>query len=113
MEKTQSSSEGHVTQCEPSGSIQLDGPNCDGNSGYLMEDHSDLKLQQQISSTEYLRLPFLKDKGTLDYVHMSKVMFVMRGLPESGRSGVVKYILSLFNDAAVCSVSEYFRHCER
>lgn len=113
MGQTQSSSEKHVTECEQSGLIRPNGPICNGNSTYLMQDQSDLKLQQHISSTEYPRLPFLKDKVTLNYIHISKVMFVMRGLPESGRPRAVKYILSLFDDAAVCSTSEYFKHCER
>jgi hypothetical protein len=68
----------------------------------------DLNLEQHPSGNEYLRLPFLRDKVTLDYIHISKVMFVMRGLPGSGRPIVVKYIQSLFDDAVVCSTSEYF-----
>ncbi|XP_069698373.1 2',3'-cyclic-nucleotide 3'-phosphodiesterase-like [Periplaneta americana] len=79
----------------------------------LKECVNDLYVQYQVLSDEHLNLPFLKDKLTLDYIHISKVMFVMRGLPGSGRPIVVKRIQALFEDAVVCSTSEYFIQCGR
>jgi hypothetical protein len=114
MGQAQSTSETPSSECEHSGPNQSDNPMYNGNSNQLVPYHNDLKLQQHIFGNEYLRLPpFLDASMTLDYIHMSKVMFVMRGLPGSGRPVVVQHIQSLFSDAVVCSTSEYFMKCER
>jgi hypothetical protein len=114
MGQAKSISERSVSECEHSGHIQSDNPMYHGNSNHLVPYHNNLKLQQHLFGNEYLRLPpFLDDSVTVDYVHMSKVMFVMRGLPGSGRPVVVQHIKSLFSDAVVCSTSEYFMKCER
>lgn len=114
MGQAQSTSETSFSECEHSGPIQLDNPMYNGNSNRFVPYHNDLKLRQRIFGNEHLRLPpFLDDSMTLDYIRMSKVMFVMRGLPGSGRPAVVRHIQSLFSDAVVCSTSEYFMKCER
>jgi hypothetical protein len=111
MGQTQSDSEAPFS--EP-GAVQSHTPNYSGSSNHLVPYHSDFRLQQNISNNEYLRLPpFLNNNMTLDYIHISKVMFVMRGLAASGRPIVVQHIQSVFRDAVVCTTSEYFKKCER
>jgi hypothetical protein len=114
MGQAQSTSKTPSSECKQSGPIQSHNPNYSGNSNHLVPHHNDLKLHQSIFSNEYLRLPpFLNDNMTIDYIHISKVMFVVRGLSESGRPVVVQHIQSLLSDAVVCSTSEYFMKCER
>lgn len=114
MGQAQSASETSFTECEHPGPIQSDNPMYNGNSNHLVPYHNDLTLRQHMFVNEYLRFPpFLDNNVTLGYIRMSKVMFVMRGLPGCGRPVVVQHIQSLFSDAIVCSTSEYFMKCER
>jgi hypothetical protein len=114
MGQAQSTSKTPFLECKQSEPIQSHNPNYSENSSHLVPLHNDLKQEQRIFRNEYLRLPpFLNDNMTLDYIHISKVMFVVRGLSESGRPVVVQHIQSLFSDAVVCSTSEYFMKCER
>lgn len=114
MGQAQSTSETSFSECEHPGPIQSDNPMYNGNSNHLVPYRNGLTLQQHIFVNAYIRLPpSLDDNVTLDYIRMSKVMFVMRGLPGSGRRVVVQHIQSLFSDAVVCSTSEYFVKCER
>ena len=64
-------------------------------------------------NVDCLKLPFLKDRLTVDYINISKVMFVMRGLPGSGRPIVLKHVKSIFENPIVCSTSEYFMRSGR
>jgi hypothetical protein len=114
MGQTESTSRTHFSACEQSGPIQSHNPNYKRNSNHFVPHHNVLKLKQNTFNNEYLKLPpFLNDNMTLDYIHISKVMFVVRGVPESGRPIIVQHIRSLFTDAVVCSNSEYFMKCER
>ena len=80
---------------------------------YNSPQYEEAKVYSKQFNGDYLKLPFLKDKLTVDYVNVSKVMFIMRGLPGSGRPLVVKHIKSVFEDPVVCSTSEYFMHSGR
>jgi hypothetical protein len=114
MGQAQTTSKTSFSEHEHSGPIQAGNSMYNGNSKHLVPYHYNLKLQQHIFGNEYIRFPpFLEDNVTLDYIHMSKVMFVMRGLPGSGKCVVMQHIQSLFSDAVVCSTTEYFMKCER
>ncbi|XP_063590101.1 2',3'-cyclic-nucleotide 3'-phosphodiesterase-like isoform X2 [Penaeus indicus] len=58
--------------------------------------------------TTYLNFPFLLDEKTIDYVQNNKVMFIMKGLPGSGKSTIVKAIQEVYKDSVVCSADFYF-----
>lgn len=58
--------------------------------------------------TTYLNFPFLLDEKTIDYVQNNKVMFIMKGLPGSGKSTIVKTIQEVYKDSVVCSADFYF-----
>lgn len=55
-----------------------------------------------------LDFPFLRDHQTRQLIERSKVLFIMRGLPGSGKSTVVKAITDTFRSNAVCSADDYF-----
>ncbi|XP_041373615.1 2',3'-cyclic-nucleotide 3'-phosphodiesterase-like [Gigantopelta aegis] len=55
-----------------------------------------------------LNFPFLHDHATVKYLKDSKVMFIMRGLPGSGKSTIVRSIQSTYPISAVCSADDYF-----
>ncbi|KAH9498585.1 hypothetical protein Btru_007462 [Bulinus truncatus] len=54
--------------------------------------------------------PFLLDRNTCMYLRKpdTKVMFIMRGLPGSGKSTIVQKIKSLYSHCFVCSADDYF-----
>ncbi|XP_037082447.1 uncharacterized protein LOC119103101 [Pollicipes pollicipes] len=52
--------------------------------------------------------PFLDDDETVDYLRTSKVLFVMKGLPGSGKSHLAKRILQRYPDAVLCSADDFF-----
>ena len=56
--------------------------------------------------------PFLQDDFTIQYICESKVLFLMRGLPGSGKSTVVDQVRALpkYADCAVCSADDFFLH---
>ena len=58
---------------------------------------------------EFMDFPFLRDEAALSYVTSALTMFVMRGLPGSGKSTVVSVLLRTFPGAQVRSVTiKYF-----
>ena len=52
--------------------------------------------------------PFLQDSNTIEYIKRSKVLFLLRGLPGSGKSTLVKQIQAAYAESAVCSADDYF-----
>ena len=52
--------------------------------------------------------PFLMDTYTIDHLRKSRVMFLMRGLPGSGKSTIVRQIIHIFPDALVASADDLF-----
>lgn len=57
---------------------------------------------------ETLNFPFLLDQKTINYVQQAKVMFIMRGLPGSGKSSIVERISNVYRNSAVCSADLFF-----
>ena len=57
---------------------------------------------------QYLDFPFLTDEA-VQYLRSSRTMFVMRGLPGSGKSTVVRKLLETFPGISVdCSADKFF-----
>jgi len=52
--------------------------------------------------------PFLSDKNTISHVRRSKILFLMRGPPGSGKSTVVHRLQTLYPDVVVCSADNFF-----
>ena len=52
--------------------------------------------------------PFLQHQPTVEYVKQSRVMFVMRGLPGSGKSTVVKLLVETYPNSTCCSADDFF-----
>ena len=52
--------------------------------------------------------PFLSDKDTISYIRQSKILFLMRGPPGSGKSTVVRGLQSLYPDIVVSSADHFF-----
>jgi ABC-type dipeptide/oligopeptide/nickel transport system ATPase component len=51
---------------------------------------------------------FLNDELTINFIKKSKIMFILRGLPGSGKSTLTKAILNKYPASVVCSADLYF-----
>ncbi len=66
-------------------------------------------MEQKQKAKDMMDFPFLNDDNTIQHVKKSKVMMIMRGLPGSGKSTVVKAILHKYKKGAVaCSADDHF-----
>ena len=66
-----------------------------------------------MTNSSYLDFPFLIDENTVKWVKSNNVIFIMRGLPGSGKSTIVKSMKNVYghvdsNKIAVCSADAYF-----
>lgn len=52
--------------------------------------------------------PFLSDEETVKYIADSKVMFILRGLPGSGKSLIAQLITEVYPNAISCSADDFF-----
>ena len=64
-------------------------------------------------SVKFLDFPFLTETDTSDWIRSNQVMFILRGLPGSGKSTIVKKLREVYggNDTSsfvVCSADHYF-----
>jgi hypothetical protein len=48
------------------------------------------QILEEISSDPYMNFPMLRDEQTIDWISRNYVMVIMRGLPGSGKSTLVK-----------------------
>ena len=55
-----------------------------------------------------LDYPFLNDSTSRSLIWRSKVLFIMRGLPGSGKSTIVRAIAQSYQRSVVCSADDYF-----
>ena len=75
----------------------------------LYKQKSEEKLRKKKEeTTKGLDFPFLKDDATIFQIRASKVMFLMRGLPGSGKSTIVQQLRAKYSRAVVCSADDYF-----
>jgi len=83
---------------------------CDNSQGIEMGLDNIAVGKELIEEDEnsYLDFPFLIDEKTEKFFHNSLVMLVMRGLPGSGKSTVVKKIKQKYPEAVSCSADDYF-----
>lgn len=63
--------------------------------------------------SEFMDFPFLCKNETLNWIRSNLVMFVMRGLPGSGKSTIVSKLKEVYgendlNDFVICSADQYF-----
>lgn len=58
---------------------------------------------------ETLNFPFLRDVDSIEFIKNSKVMFIMRGLPGSGKSVIARQIKQVYGDLAVICSADDFR----
>ena len=58
---------------------------------------------------ETLNFPFLRDVHSIEFIKNSKVMFIMRGLPGSGKSVIARQIKQVYGDLAVICSADDFR----
>lgn len=68
-------------------------------------DQVDGKLKDLKVSGSYL---FLNDDHTVKFIRSSNVLFIMRGLPGSGKSTVVEHLKQTYPDIVVCSADSFF-----
>lgn len=57
---------------------------------------------------QFLDFPFLKDEKTISYIKTSKTMFIMRGVPGSGKSTIARALQQVYPSAVICSADNYF-----
>ena len=62
-----------------------------------------------IHLTDHEEYPFLEESEVFEYLKKSKIMFLMRGLPGSGKSSIVKAIEKMYRNTEVCSTDAFFK----
>ena len=77
---------------------------CIGNNHYKTVTMAQKSTGSCAPELDY---PFLQDPGTINYIKRSKVMFIIRGLPGSGKSHLAKEIVQTYNDSIVCSADDF------
>ena len=76
----------------------------------LQEVSKKLEFEEISKKLEYLDFPFLTDPETIQWIKKNRVIFIMRGLPGSGKSTLVKAISEFYEmqDPVICSADNYF-----
>jgi len=71
---------------------------------------TDRLSSMSIQAQETHSYPYLDDSRSLSWIRNNRTMFVMRGLPGSGKSFLVKKIVRAYGaeNVAVCSADDYF-----
>ena len=57
--------------------------------------------------------PFLRDRNCIDFIKNSRVMFIMRGLPGSGKSTIAHNLKQVYGEQAVICSADDFRYNEK
>ena len=73
----------------------------------LISDEEDIELTEKLQFTDF---PFLEDKKTIRWIKQNRIIFIMRGLPGSGKSTLVKIVSKVYKgqNPKVCSADHYF-----
>jgi len=72
----------------------------------IEEDPTDERLTEP-----YLDHPILTDKSSMESMKNSLTMIIMRGMPGSGKSTIVRKLKELYPEASSCSADDYFLQC--
>ncbi len=73
----------------------------------LTEDAIEL---QEVKKREYLDFPFLTDEPSIEWIRRNRVVFILRGLPGSGKSTLVNALTEIYHEEnpVVCSADHWF-----
>ena len=73
----------------------------------MVSDEEDVELTEKLQFTDF---PFLEDKKTIRWIKQNRIIFIMRGLPGSGKSTLVKILSKVYKrqNPKVCSADHYF-----
>ena len=73
----------------------------------MISDEEDVELTEKLQFTDF---PFLEDKKTIRWIKQNRIIFIMRGLPGSGKSTLVKILSKVYKGQKpkVCSADHYF-----
>lgn len=64
--------------------------------------------EEEADDANPLNFPFLTDDRCIQFIKNSKVIFMLRGLPGSGKSTVAKQIKQVYGDLAfICSADDF------
>ena len=65
---------------------------------------------EPVKKPDYLDFPFLSDPSTIQWIRRNRIVFLMRGLPGSGKSFVVNAITELYNECkpVICTADQFF-----
>jgi len=85
----------------------------DNKSALSKKPNFDSKISQDISSKLYLDHTFLVDDNTIKWIKSNHVVFIIRGLPGSGKTTLAKALKNVYADQAMgdfifCSADNYF-----
>ena len=74
-----------------------------------LENQEEFELKP-VKKPEYLDFPFLEDQNTINWIRQNRTVFLMRGLPGSGKSFLVNALTEMYNDLnpVICSADSYF-----
>lgn len=72
------------------------------------QSHPSPMPRQPAPPDNTFRFPFFDDVATTTYVCGAKVMFLLRGLPGSGKTELAKKLKATFRNAVLCSADYYF-----
>jgi len=65
---------------------------------------------EPVKKPDYLDFPFLDDPSTIQWIRRNRIVFLMRGLPGSGKSFLVNAITELYNECkpVICTADQFF-----
>ena len=78
-----------------------------------IEQVKNIALSNEIENhvkMKFMDFPFIEDEKTVNWIKNNRVVFVMRGLPGSGKSSIVKVLSKIYknNQPIMCSADTYF-----
>ena len=71
--------------------------------------HEEIELET-VKKPNCLDFPFLEDPCTVKWISQNRIVFLMRGLPGSGKSFLMNAIIEVYNASkpVICSADQYF-----
>ena len=71
-------------------------------------DGPDLERASHVGRVEYMDFPFLTDLKARSHLSRTRTMIVLRGLPGSGKSTIVRRLEEIFPEVVTCSADQFF-----